>query len=162
MDIYFLRHGIAEDFASSDAARRLTTEGRARCRQAAAGLAALDVQFTAVWSSPLVRARETAELVLPGHRVSIREELANAPLDRLFEALSELPPDAVVLLVGHEPQLSGAVERLLGVEYGAVEMKKAALAQVQIDLRRGSQGGGLLVMLLPPRALRLVGSGAAP
>jgi phosphohistidine phosphatase len=157
MELFFLRHGIAEDAAASDFDRRLTDEGRAKCRDAAPGIQAVAGQLDAVWSSPLVRARETAELVADGHPIKLREELANAPLEQLFDALRKQPGDARVLLVGHEPQLSAAIEQLLGAHDGLVEMKKAGLAHLTVDLRRWPGQPAVLHCLLTPKQVRQMG-----
>lgn len=158
MDLYLLRHGIAEDTAASDAARRLTNEGRDKCRQAAAGLARLGLQPTHVWTSPLVRARETAELVLPDHPAEKRDVLANHPPAELLSELQTLPESAVVVCVGHEPQLSTMVEFLLRAE-GLVEMKKAGLAKVRFSPRYWPGEPAELEFLVTPRQLRLLGGG---
>jgi phosphohistidine phosphatase len=159
MDLLFLRHGIAEDWGpgGDDRLRALTDEGCDKCRQAAVGLARLGLRFSHVWSSPLVRALQTAELVLPNQPYELRAELAGGTVEMLLVALRELPADAVVLLVGHEPQLSLTVEALLGAQYGAVTMKKAGLAHVQVDLRHGPEAQGSLVCLLTPAQLRALG-----
>jgi phosphohistidine phosphatase len=159
MDLFFLRHGIAEDASDSgaDADRRLTTEGRQRCAEAAAGLARLAGGVTHVWTSPLVRARETAELMLPDQAAEVRPVLADAPVEHLLTELGRLPAEAVVVLVGHEPQLSAAVETLLDARAGLIEMKKAGVAQVTVDFRHWPQRPAVLKALLPPAVLRRVG-----
>ncbi|MBI2299964.1 MAG: histidine phosphatase family protein, partial [Armatimonadetes bacterium] len=94
LDIYLLRHGIAEEQgagAPSDAARRLTAEGRDKCGEAARGIAALKVRFDQVWTSPLVRARGTAELCLPDCRAETRDVLAGGTPEQLCAALKDLP-----------------------------------------------------------------------
>jgi len=156
MELYLLRHGIAEDDASSDAARRLTEEGRAKCRQAAAGLRRLGCEPTHVWTSPLARARETAELVLPDRAAETHDVLANHPVEALLEALRSLPEDAVVVCVGHEPQCSSMVEYLLEAD-GLVEMKKAGLAKLRFSPRRWPSSPALLEFLVTPRQLRQLG-----
>lgn len=160
MEIYLLRHGIAEDsHPGGDEARRLTADGREKCVQAAAGLRALAARFTVVWTSPLVRARETAELVAPSYTAEVHESLANAPVKELLADLQSLPPDAVVLLVGHEPQMSRTIEHLLGASTGWVAMKKSGLAHLVVDLRRWPNEPAVLVSLLTPRQLRMLGGG---
>ncbi len=158
MELYLLRHGIAEEVASSDASRRLTDAGREKCRQAAAGLRRLDCRPTHLWTSPLVRAQETASLVLPERVAETHDVLANHPPEALCEALRTLPDDAVVLCVGHEPQLSRMVEYLLAAD-GAVELKKAGLAKLTFSPQRWPQSPAVLEFLLTPRQLRLLGGG---
>lgn len=159
MELYFLRHGIAEGDAPTDAERRLTEEGRRKCRTASAGLERLCDSFDIVWSSPLIRARETAELMAPRDTIELRDVLANTPVEELVEALRELPERANVLLVGHEPQMSRAVAHLLGIPAGGgeVEMKKAGLAQLTVDLHRWPTAPATLRTLLTAKQLRWLG-----
>ena len=157
MDLLLLRHGIAEDRWDDDFARRLTDEGVAKCRQAGHGLARLGLTFTHVFTSPLVRAVETAAAVLPDHPATELPALANSPVVELLDALRPLPLASVVLLVGHEPQMSAVVETLLGVQHGFVQMKKAGLAWLEVDLTRWPREPALLVSLLTPAQLRGLG-----
>src|SRR5580698_564113 len=81
MKLYLLRHATAVDIASSDALRELTKEGREEARIAGAALAELGVKLSHFFSSPLVRARQTAEIAakalkFPG-KVEILDELEN-------------------------------------------------------------------------------------
>ncbi|NUP98662.1 MAG: phosphohistidine phosphatase SixA [Armatimonadetes bacterium] len=159
MELYFLRHGIAEDSAETDFARRLTEEGRAKCRAAARGLQQLEVEPTHVLTSPLVRAKETAALVAPGHAVTECSALANHPPAELIGELRELPREASVLLVGHEPQFSATIELLLGMEgRGLVDMKKAGLAHLTVDLKAWPAAPAVLHSFLTPRQLRQIGA----
>src|SRR5579863_3087078 len=65
MDLYILRHAIAEERNPSgrDSERRLTEEGREKMRNAAKGMKALELEFDLILSSPYARAKETAEIV---------------------------------------------------------------------------------------------------
>ena len=166
MELYLLRHGIAEERdapgVQSDAERRLTAEGRERCHEAAAGLDSLGVAFTQVWSSPLTRAQETAALVLPSQPAELRDELAGGSVAGLLTELAKLPAESKVLLVGHEPQLSEVVEHLLGAgRHGYVVMKKAGLAALEVDLARWPQEPAALRFLLTPGQLRALGRAGA-
>lgn len=151
MKLYFLRHGIAEDRSAdgSDAGRRLTSEGIEEMHRVAAGIRTLDLELTVLLASPLVRARETAEIVartldVPG---KLREEpllASGCDVQAIAHAVEELAPKARVLLVGHEPDFSEAISDLIGG--GSVRMKKASLACVDWPTRR--VGGGELRWLL--------------
>src|SRR6185436_6950664 len=66
MEIYIVRHAIAEDAPSKgtgDAARALTEEGRQKMKEAAAGFAKLEFSIDKIFSSPLIRAKQTAEIL---------------------------------------------------------------------------------------------------
>jgi phosphohistidine phosphatase len=123
--IWFLRHGDAED-GEPDFERRLTEKGRRQSRDAGAARAALGVEFELCLSSPRVRARETAELACEplGVEVTIEEQLSGGSFDPLDVAAGL----DNVLLVGHEPDFSEAVEELTGAR---VDMKKGGLACVE-------------------------------
>lgn len=153
MEIYFLRHGVAEDMApgGSDAARRLTDKGIAKLEAAREGLRRLKVAPDLLLTSPLVRARQTAEVV--GRHLGLEPQVADvlAPgcdAARLRSLLAEHPGVGRVMVVGHEPDFSRMIAELTG---GRVEMKKGGLARV--DLEPGERRG-TLVWLAPPRGLR--------
>ncbi|MBI5835097.1 MAG: histidine phosphatase family protein [Armatimonadetes bacterium] len=158
MDLLLLRHGIAEDRWDDDFGRRLTEEGQAKCERAGRGLAALGLAFTHVLTSPLVRAVETAQAVLPDLPAALLDALANQPVAAVLDHLRSLPPNAVVLLVGHEPQMSTLVETLLGMRHGYVQMKKAGLAWLEVDLSLWPREPALLLSLLTPAQLRALGA----
>ena len=84
MDVILFRHGIAvdaENWKADDATRPLTPEGSVRTKQGAHGLSRLKVQPDHVFSSPLVRARQTADLVKAQLALKIKIEL----VDDLFQ-----------------------------------------------------------------------------
>jgi phosphohistidine phosphatase len=160
MRLYFLRHGIAEDRRPDlpDARRRLTSEGVEEMKNVARGMRALDLRFDALFTSPLARARETAEIV--AEALKAEERLREEPLlasgcdfGDVAGALQGLPDRSHVLLVGHEPDFSALISDFIGG--GAVRMKKAALACVDAPALR--PGAGELRWLLNPEHLSRVG-----
>ncbi|HZO88935.1 MAG TPA: phosphohistidine phosphatase SixA [Chthonomonadaceae bacterium] len=160
MHLYFLRHGAAEEHHAGqrDADRHLTSEGRAEMQAAAAGLAALDPRIDAIYSSPLARALETAQIAakalgLREDKIRLEERLAagNLRLGSLQSLLASQPSSARILLVGHEPDFSMVVGQLIGG--GAVEIKRGGLARVEAV--RLEPGGGVLRWLLTPQHLFL-------
>jgi phosphohistidine phosphatase len=157
MRVYFLRHGKAEDrlaWTGRDAERPLTAEGREALGREAKRLRALDLALDVVVTSPLVRARETAEIVAAelglGGRLVEDERLAPGfDVARLEQVLSEHGPAGAVMVVGHEPDFSETIAELIGG--GDVVMKKGGLARV--DVAAPVAGGGQLVWLLTPPLL---------
>ena len=110
-ELYFIRHGLAEERGDAwpdDAKRPLTDEGMSRMRKAARGLARLGVSIDVVLTSPLVRARQTAEIVAGG--LDPRPSLVNvdslAPDGNYAAVVADLEKHARktrIALVGHEP-----------------------------------------------------------
>ena len=165
MEIIFFRHGIAVDvvhWKGDDATRPLSPEGIDRTTQGARGLSELKMQPDHVFSSPLVRARQTAELVKEELSLKAKIEFLDdlrpdAPPDAILARLSNLPAASVVLCVGHEPHLSTTLSVMIsGKTAASIEMKKAAACGVGFA---GSPkaGAGKLLWLLPPKILRSLG-----
>ncbi len=161
MKLYFLRHGIAEDAVPPmrDAERKLTEEGIREMEGVGRGLQALGLDFDQILTSPLVRARETAEIAARAlgreDRLRVCPNLASgARFGDLQRALEDLPSRSRVLLVGHEPDLSTLISDLIGG--GAVRMKKASLAMV--DAMHVEPDAGELRWLLTAEQLCLLDS----
>ena len=117
-----------------DPHRHLTPTGRAQARDLGERLRWHDCTPTHIWSSPLVRAIQTAELVASGLDCDIAVETlaALAPEENprtVTAALAELPGDASVILVGHEPWLS-AVGALLVGQPDFASLAKAEAARI--------------------------------
>jgi len=164
LELYLIRHAVAAlrgpDYPD-DAERPLTPEGVARWRRSAAGLREMGVAVDVVLSSPLVRARETAEILAatlkPKPRLTVAEALA--PGRKPAEALALIARYAAaprgasrLALVGHEPDLGELAARLLGAR-GQIEFKKGAVCRLDVD-RAMPAGPATLRWFLPPRVLR--------
>lgn len=155
--LYFLRHGQAgnrDEWQGDDSARPLTTEGKRRMKAEAAAIRKLDLGLDMILSSPLVRARATAEIVAeavgPSARLLIEPRLAPGFGPRPLKALLTAHRGAAALmLVGHEPDFSQTISHLIGG--GRLDVKKGALALVELEDRIAL--AGRLVWLVPPRAL---------
>jgi phosphohistidine phosphatase len=147
--LWLLRHGEAVPHDSKpDDERELTARGERQAVAAGAGLARLGVEFNACYTSPRVRAVETARLACAALHIEpqVDESLANG-FDR-DDALDLLLPhgdDARVLAVGHDPSFSQVVEDLTG---GRIDFKKGGVAAVRVD-----RASGELLALLRPREL---------
>jgi phosphohistidine phosphatase len=160
MKLYFLRHAAALD-GTDDAKRPLSPHGRKQARKLARFLKRSGVVFDAAFSSPLVRARQTGEIVvdITNEAAPIKLELVEALLNSTSQAefdqwIEGSPRRKHILLVGHEPTMSARVRKLLGVEHsGMMELVKGALACVKVE---GEQV--TLKFLITPKALGL-GSG---
>jgi phosphohistidine phosphatase len=151
--LWLLRHGEAEPHDSKDdAARELTERGRDQARAAGRALAALGVEVHFAFTSPKVRARDTALLACEALGC---DPIEHAPLaagfdrDDALELLAIAGDDQRVLVVGHEPDFSQVVHDLGG---GRIALKKGGLAAVRMDGTHGE-----LVVLLRPREFDRIG-----
>jgi phosphohistidine phosphatase len=158
-----IRHGLAEERGDAwpdDSKRPLTDEGMSRMRRSARGLARIGVTIDIVLTSPLVRARQTAELVAGG--LDPRPSLVNvdslAPDGSYAAVLADLEKHgrrSRIALVGHEPMLGELAARLIGSRH-AIEFKKGAVCRIDIDDLPPAGPGDLRWMLTPKimRALK--------
>jgi phosphohistidine phosphatase len=146
--LWLLRHGEAVPHESKpDHERELTPRGRRQSEAAGVALAALNVEFAACYTSPKVRARETAELACAHLNIEPVEERSLTDGFTRQDALELLNAheDGRVLVVGHEPSFSQVVHDFTG---GRVDFKKGGVAAVRVE-----RGAGELLVLLRPREL---------
>lgn len=153
MDLILLRHGKAEDSnPGGDSARELVEKGRQQARRAAKLLKHANLLPEIVLTSPLVRARQTADEFcetsgVPGALVQGWLACGMDPETALRELVGFQEFERVAI-VGHEPDFSGFIECLLGISGGAVRMKKGGLACLKVN---PPARHGLLKYLIPPK-----------
>jgi len=165
VDLYIVRHAIAVERGDpaflTDDDRPLSPEGIHKFRLAARGLSELGLKLERIVTSPLLRARQTAEILK--EVVAKRAELNTAkelrpetPFETTLEAVNRYQNDSIAV-VGHEPHLSGLTSFLLvgGGELAAIEFKKGAVARL-IFPDRPAGGTATLEWLIQPGALRLL------
>ncbi|MDE2290842.1 MAG: phosphohistidine phosphatase SixA [Elusimicrobia bacterium] len=164
MLLILMRHGPAGDreawakAGKDDAQRPLTKEGRDKTAKAAAGLAKLLKGLDLVATSPLKRARQTADLAadrFPKAERAVFPELSpsRSPVDAV-RRLARLDEKARVVLVGHEPHLSRlAALLILGRGASVTGLKKAGAALIEFD-GACRPGSGRLTAVLAPKVLR--------
>ena len=147
--LWLLRHGEAVPHDSKpDAERELTARGERQSAAAGAALARLGVEFAAIYTSPKVRAADTAKLAAEALNVDPEPEdvLGDGfEADDALELLGRHDADARVLVVGHDPSFTQVVHDLTGAR---VDFKKGAVAAIRIQGRHGE-----LIALLRPREL---------
>src|SRR3954454_13729671 len=148
--LWLLRHGeaVPHDSAADDDARELTDRGRDQSRAAGRALSALEVEVHLCFTSPKVRARETAELACEALGVEpVDEEALAEGFDgaAALDLMRTAGPDQRVLAVGHEPDFSQVVHDLTG---GRVDFKKGGIAGIRLE-----GGSGELLVLLRPREI---------
>ena len=139
-EIYLVRHGIAAERGKDwpdDTRRPLTQKGIARMTQVAAGLKDLEVEFDLILTSPLLRARQTADLLHQGLGGStpLEETTLLAPGGRpadLIEYLRTQKKADRVALVGHEPDLGQLAAFLIGAKAPLV-FKKGGICRIDFE-----------------------------
>ena len=142
MKLYFLRHAEAVD-GPDDADRPLAARGKKNAREVGRFLQRAVIEFDAAYSSPLMRAKQTAEIVLEAcgsAELEIADALLNATSPAQFEEwLKNLPEAKHVLLVGHAPSLAERVRQLLGIaNTETLKLPKGGLACLETDDRRAA------------------------
>jgi len=168
MNLYLMRHGIAlpqdDPSVTQDGDRPLSQKGIKRMREAAKGVRRLKIPFDGVLTSPLLRARQTAEIVASALDMETRlEEISGlAPestVEHLLFGLTRYQDREHLLLVGHEPLLSDTAAHLLGGRQPAdlnLSFKKGSFCRIEIE-GLPSVSPAKLHWLLTPKQLRLLG-----
>jgi phosphohistidine phosphatase len=166
MIVYFLRHASAGQRVTNpkkDEKRALDQGGIEQCGYIGRALAAMDVQVDLILSSPLKRATQTASLV--GNELSYEGKLhfeeALRPTSSFADfrkLLDKYARRESIMVVGHNPNLSEFLGRCIsepGSE-AAIELKKGAVARVELD-----RNAGVLNWCLTPKILRTLYAAAA-
>ncbi|MDB6124613.1 MAG: hypothetical protein JWQ71_3606 [Pedosphaera sp.] len=167
MELYFLRHAIAEDRTQShlngDKDRQLTPKGERKMERAAKGMKAMGLSFDLVLSSPYVRARQTAEIVVRTFHLRYALQFSSHlrpdgnPKELIEELNARHPKKKKILLVGHEPYLSSMISLLSSGDKGiSITMKKAGLCKLSVDKLNYGRCA-TMEWLLTPRQLKCLG-----
>jgi phosphohistidine phosphatase len=162
-ELYIIRHAIAEERGEAwpdDTKRPLTEQGISRMRKNARGLARLGVSIDVVLTSPLVRARQTAEIVAsafaPKPQLVTIESLA--PGASYAALMADVEKNAKkssrIALVGHEPGVGELAARLIGTRH-PIEFKKGAVCRIDVDTIP-PDGPGHLQWFVTPRIVRAI------
>jgi phosphohistidine phosphatase len=163
--LYLVRHAIAEERGDNwpdDTKRPLSDEGRVRMAKQVAGLEALEVRIEEVLTSPLVRTRQTAEILAQGlsSRPKVTEFPALAPghsAKEMLSALKDYGRRSRLAMVGHEPGLGDLIAALIGTR-NPITFKKGGVALVKVDRLPPEAGSGALCWFVTPKILRNVTS----
>jgi phosphohistidine phosphatase len=163
LELYLIRHGVAavrgEDYPD-DSKRPLTSDGIARLRKEAKALDELGVVFEHILSSPLVRARQTADVFSETMKskpsVSTTDALtpAGSPA-AVIQELGKHMRKASIALVGHEPNMGELAAHLIGAKV-PFQFKKGAVCRIDFAVLP-PKGKGELVWFVTPRMLRKIG-----
>jgi phosphohistidine phosphatase len=163
VELFLIRHGIAQERQDGlrDEERSLTKEGRLKTEKVAQRLKTLGLHFDVIGTSPLVRAYQTAEILLKSGLSSHLEECIELAPDGKLESWLEnwlkprkYSPQTQLALVGHEPDLSSWAEILLWGEVKAsIVLKKAGMIGIKLPEKGSPLGCSQMFWLTPPKYL---------
>jgi phosphohistidine phosphatase len=163
-EIYLVRHAIAAERGDDwpdDTKRPLTERGIDRFRESVGGLKALDAVIEEIFTSPLVRAKQTADLLAAGvsgrPSVKLLDALApgHAPATMMAQ-LTKVAKRRCIALVGHEPDLGELAAHLIGARQ-PLPFKKGGICRIDLA-GLSSKAGGTLVWFVTPKILRKLAS----
>ena len=163
LELYLIRHGIAAERGEEypdDSKRPLTGSGMTKLRDEAKGLNELEITFDLIITSPLVRTKQTADIIAgtlkDKPQVIASDSLAPAgTFAGVVQELGKHARQARIALVGHEPNLGELAARLIGAK-SPIEFKKGAICRIDFEVLP-PKGIGQLRWFIPPRVLRRLG-----
>jgi phosphohistidine phosphatase len=161
-ELYLIRHGVAEERGEAwpdDTKRPLSDAGASRMRKAARGLARLGVKFDVMLTSPLVRTRQTAEIVAAAFDirppiVAVESLTPDGSPQAVFADLEKQARRRRIALVGHEPGIGELAARLAGSRQ-PIAFKKGAVCRIDVGALPPAVSGALR-WFLTTRILRSV------
>jgi phosphohistidine phosphatase len=163
MDLLLLRHGEAGRRSPSpgDSKRALTAEGKQEIEDLSNGIKSLEVKLDGVFTSPLLRTKQTAEIVAKSLKYKGKiEELDSLKPEgsrlEFYSVLSKLKQDSVILVVGHEPYLSEMIGEAISQSGCRMNLKKAGLARIKVISTLPKIKGELRWLLTPKHLKKIV------
>jgi phosphohistidine phosphatase len=162
-ELYLIRHGLAAERGENypdDTKRPLTSEGMQKLRKESKALLALDVTFDVILTSPLVRTRQTADIIAAAFKspppvVNMPSLAPGGTHNSIIEELTKQHRRHRIALVGHEPGIGELAGRLIGLRR-PLEFKKGAICRIDVAALPPA-GPGRLRWFLSPRILRMMG-----
>ncbi len=165
MQLYLIRHAIAvrsdSPVVTADGERALTEVGIKKMRNVARALVRMGVTFDVVLTSPLIRARQTAEIVCDVLKCPDRIEPCDAlapgcDIDLLADVLRKYESANAVALVGHNPDFEALAADLIGGSHQTgILFKKGGICRIDLD-RIDPQPAGGLIWHMTPKLLRMI------
>jgi len=159
MELYLLRHGIAEDGlpGTPDSARLLTPEGRERVAAVLKMARHGGTNPSLILSSPYVRAHQTAEIAArefeyKGEIPKLQSLVPHGRPEAVWADIRDYADESAILLAGHEPLMSELAAYLLNAPSLRVDMKKSALIRIDFAVVGAVPYGTLRWMLVPKLA----------
>jgi phosphohistidine phosphatase len=175
LDLFLLRHGDAGKIMAATGGRNtgdvpLTTVGREEIAVISRSVKALNVRFSAIATSPLKRAVQTAKIIAEvlamEKKISVWNELVpEGNRSKLYNRLNQFPRESTVLMIGHEPYLSNIMYDMIFQknrvnQLGRINLKKAGLAKIRV-ISLTPNISGELRWLITPRILRSLEKGGS-
>ena len=154
--LFILRHGEAGSRitdAAKDSDRALTANGRTEMQKIGKSLKESGLRAGRIVTSPLRRARETAEIIAQTLKIPLLEEWDELKPDgnreSLYRKLARIETISSVVLVGHEPYLTSIIAEIIGAPDARLVLKKGGLAKVRITSFAPRVRGELCWLLTP-------------
>ena len=149
MELYILRHGKAQEHTQNfagDSKRELTEVGKKELCCIAKAIKNLEIDVDDIISSPLIRAKQTAEIIIK-HVKSKKKSI---------KIWNELKPDSSIMLVGHEPHLTDLISKIISND-GTVDisLKKGGLVHIICNIAKGKISGSLRSIMTPKQLKKL-------
>jgi phosphohistidine phosphatase len=155
MNIYLIRHGDSEGISKGlkDSERKLTPDGEQKIKNASIFWKNIVPEFDCITSSPYLRAVQTAKIIASAYNykkeIYIDKRLGcGSETESLIEILNSLQSGEIAI-VGHQPDLSNHLSRLISGSGTSVEFKKGAIAKISFS-NKVREGKGILEFLVPP------------
>lgn len=160
MNIFVLRHGDANTGTkiSDDFRRPISDVGVKESEAVARMLTVFEIKFDRVFSSPLKRARQTAEIATKSQKIRIMEINELKPegnIEQILKILSEQKENSTILMVGHNPLLTDLICNIIGCAQSSVSLKTGGIAKIKITSLRPKLSGNL-EWLLTPKIIRKI------
>jgi phosphohistidine phosphatase len=165
MKLYCIRHAQAVDRdtegVTSDAERTLTDSGKDTAKKVGKALAKLGIKFDLVLSSPLVRARQTAEIIaetLGADEPELVDGLKGPVNPSEIEDTIRKSSAENIALVGHTPSMDEYVSSLMfGKTTGMIKLRKASVCCVDLDSETSPLRGELQWLITAKQLKAVVG-----
>ena len=155
MNIYLIRHSDSEGISKGlkDSERKLTPDGEYKIRNASLFWKNLIPEFDYIFSSPYLRALQTAKIIASVYNykkeILIEKRLGcGSETESLMEILNSFQSGDIAI-VGHQPDLSNHLSRLISAEGISIEFKKGTIAKISFS-NKVKEGKGVLEFLIPP------------
>lgn len=164
MDLYLFRHGKAEektDLVTSDSGRKLTEIGIKEIETISKSLKVLDIEVDYIISSPLKRAKQTADIISKDllkrkKQFLIWDELKpEIPVEETIKKIYSLNFSSI-MFVGHEPHLSSLISNIIsGSTKTEILLKKGGFAHIELISNTPVLRGTLKSLMTPKQLKKL-------